>query len=367
MSNQEMQFADPDWKPSQQLDQKTSSGEREANNPQPINPDYREQNQWRAAPPAPTQQEGYTGLRPYAGPPPQQMQGGNFRPQYRRRGRGPWFWIILAIIIVSLMSGGFGSFNGFDHNRFGNNHIVEKHEYAVTGQPKIIINDTNGNIQVNVGAANSEVIIQTDKESNFSGNANSIQANIHQDSLNLIRATVPDGQPGSVDFTVTVPQGADLQLQTNSGDINVTGIDGKMTLTTISGNINASNDVINGPSSLSTTSGDITAKQTTLSNQATITTTSGDINFDGTIGTTGTYQFQTNSGSVDLTVPSAPPFHVDALTTSGSINSSDFPGVQKSDLGSGAKASGNVGGSSSHPGAKLIINTGSGDINLNQG
>src|SRR6266566_5650026 len=100
MSNQEMQFADPDWKPSQQLDPKTSPGEREASNPQPINTDYREQNQWRAAP---TQQEGYTGLRPYASPPPQQMQGGNFRPRYRRRGRGPWFWIILAIIIVSLM------------------------------------------------------------------------------------------------------------------------------------------------------------------------------------------------------------------------------------------------------------------------
>jgi DUF4097 and DUF4098 domain-containing protein YvlB len=367
MSNQEMQFADPDWKPSQQLDPKTSPGEREAYNPQPINTDYREQNQWRAAPPAPTQQEGYTGLRPYAAPPPQQMQGGNYRQrQYRRRGRGPWFWIILAIIIVSLMSGGFGSFNSFDHNRFGNNHILEKHEYTVTGQPKIIINDTNGNIQVNVGAVNSDVIILADKGSSLFGNANNIQTNIHQDSPNQINASVPDGQQGSVDFTVTVPQGTDLKLVTNSGDINVTGVDGQMTLTTMSGNINTSNDVINGSSSINTTSGDITAKQTALSNPAIISTRSGDINFDGTIGPTGTYQFQTNSGRVDLTMPPTPPFHVDATTTSGSINS-DYSAVQKSDLGSGASASGDVGGSSSQPGAKLIINTGSGDISLHQG
>ena len=75
MSNQEMQFADPDWKPSQQLDTKTNPQEQEVYNPQPINADSREQNQWRTAPPAQPQQEGYTGLRPYTGPKTGQMQG----------------------------------------------------------------------------------------------------------------------------------------------------------------------------------------------------------------------------------------------------------------------------------------------------
>ena len=369
MSDQEMQFADPDWKPSQQLDPKTNPGERETYNPQPINTDFREQNQWRTAPPSPAQQEGYTGLRPYAAPPPQQMQGGNYRQrQYRRRGRGPWFWIILAIIIISLMSGGFGSRGGFgfgpDHS--GNNQVVDKHEYTVADQPTIIIKDTNGSVQVNVGSPQHDVIIQVVKESSFFGNANSIQTNIHQDSPNLINASVPVGQQGSVDFNVTVPQGADLQLQTNSGDINVTGVTGQMTLTTNSGNINASNDVIKSTSSITTNSGDITAQQTQLSDQAKISTNSGNITFLGTIGTTGTYQFQTDSGRVDLSVPSSPAFHVDASTTSGSITS-DFPGLQKIDLGSGAKETGDVGGSSSQPGAKLIINSGSGDINLHQG
>src|SRR2546425_5725812 len=113
MSNQEMQFADPDWKPSQQLHKKESPQEQEAYRPQPINADPREQQQWRAAQAAPPQQEGYAGLPPYAGIAPQQMQGRDFRqPQYRRRGRSPWLWIILAILFISLMSGGFRSFNG---------------------------------------------------------------------------------------------------------------------------------------------------------------------------------------------------------------------------------------------------------------
>ena len=281
MSNQEMQFADPDWKPSQQLDTKTNPQEQEVYNPQPVNADSREQNQWRAAPSAPPQQEGYTGLRPYTGPEPGQMQGGNFRQRsYRRRGRGPWFWIILAIIIISLMSGGFRSFNGFgpDHSPFNQNQMMGSPiNYTVTGLPTIVINDANGNVTVTVGK-NNDVVIQPVNGNTLFGNPNSIQPNISQNG-NTINASVPDGQQGSVDFTVTVPQGANLQLQTESGDITVNGVDGQMTLATSSGSINASNDVLNGSSIM--------------------TTNSGDIRFDGTVGTSGTCLLYTSPSPRD--------------------------------------------------------------------
>src|SRR5216684_3917996 len=163
MSNQEMQFADPDWKPSQQLDTKTNPQEQEVYNPQPINADSREQNQWTAAPSAPPQQEGYTGLRPYTGPEPQQMQSGNFRQRpYRRRGRGPWFWIILALIIIAMTSGGFRSFNGpsFGPNPFNQKQIeVKPIDYTVNVQPTIVINDPNGNVTVTEGKSNIDVTI----------------------------------------------------------------------------------------------------------------------------------------------------------------------------------------------------------------
>jgi DUF4097 and DUF4098 domain-containing protein YvlB len=90
-----------------------------------------------------------------------------------------------------------------------------------------------------------------------------------------------------------------------------------------------------------------------------MTTNSGDIRFDGTVGTSGTDQFLTSSGSVDLTVPSTSAFHVDATTNSGSI---DIQGVNTNS--SGTKASGDVGVGSQVQGTGVSINTDSGDIHL---
>jgi hypothetical protein len=309
MSNQEMQFADPDWKPSQQLDTTNNPLEQDVYTPQPINSDYREQNKWGTAGSSAPEQEGYTGLRPYAGPIPGQMQGGNFRSRpYRRRGRGPWLWIILALIIISLASGGMHSFNGFDgeHNPFNKPQIVGKPiDYKVTGQATIVINDPNGNVTVTTGQTNTDVIIQPVNGNSFSGNPNDIQSNIIQ-SANNITANIQE----PVDLQVTVPEGATLNLNTNDGDIS----------------------------------------------------------FNGTIGITGTYKFQTTNGNVNLNVPTTPSFLLNASTSSGSINSNGFPNVnvQDSNSGPGANVNGEVGVSPQGKGANVTITTGAGDINLNQ-
>ena len=226
MSNQEMQFADPDWKPSQQLNTNNIPQEQEEYTPQPINSDYREQNKWGSAPSSSPQQEGYTGLRPYAGPVPGQMQGSNYRQRpYSRRGRGPWFWIILAFIIFSLISGGsrfsggFGSGNGpdFNHGPFIQKQFVgPTYDYTVNGQANIVINDPNGKVTVTEGQSNTDVSIQPLGENGFSGNPNDIQQGINQNG-NTITATISD----PVDLQVTVPNGANLNLNTGSGDITV--------------------------------------------------------------------------------------------------------------------------------------------------
>lgn len=315
MSNQEMQFADPDWKPSQQLNTNNIPQEQETHTPQPINADYREQNKWGAAPSSPPQQEGYTGLRPYAGPIPGQMQGGNFRQRpYSRRGRGPWFWIILAFIVISLVSGGsrfgngfgYGNGSGFDHNSFPQKQMmVNPIDYSVApGQATIVINDPNGNVNVTEGQSKSDVIIQPLNGNPFPGNPNNIQQNINQ-SGNTITATSLD----SVDLQVTIPAGAHLTLNTGTGTIN----------------------------------------------------------FDGTLDNSGTYQFQTTNGDINLTVPPSSAFHLDALTNSGSINSSvPNVNVQDNTSGSGQYVNGNVGGSLQSQGVNIVIRSDSGDINLNQ-
>ena len=341
MSDQEMQFADPDWKPSQQLDTNTKQQKQEAYTPQPINSEYREQNKWDPAQSTLPQQEGYTGLRPYAGPVPGQMQGGNYRQRpYSRRGRGPWFWIILAFIVISLISGGsrfgrgFGYGPSFDRNPVEQKQMMAKPvDYTVNGQATIVINDPDGNVTVTEGQSNTNVSIN---------NPNNLPLTSNQSADGkTINVNAQDNGQGPVDLNVVVPQNTSLQLKTDSGDINVNGIEGQMRLISNSGSINTSNDV--------------------LSSSTTMTTISGDINFDGTISTGGNYQFNTTSGTVTVALPSSPAFHVVATTNSGSIN---IPGVPKNS--SGTQATGDVGANSQVQGTNVTMNSDSGDLTLHQ-
>jgi len=342
MSNQEMQFADPDWKPSQKLDAKTGTQEQETFIPEPINADSRER--WNTPPPPPPRQEMYTGLPPYAGATPQQPVRGQYRQgPYRRGGRGIWFWVILAFIIISLMGGGFGSaFRFGDGGRAGgppfngsqSSSIIEgPRVFSVSGTPTVVINGDGGAITVQTSAKSNSVSVQDTKNGGFFGNSgdpNNIQVTSSQDG-NKITTNVQDNGQGSVDFTVTVPQDASLQLNTNSG-------------------------------------GDITIDGVTLSGNSTITTDSGIISFNGAIGTSGTGgtdQFTTSSGVIDLNVSADSAFHLNASTNSGSINTSDFPSVTVNQAGT--QATGNVGTASKGQGATVTLKADIGKINVNQG
>ena len=356
MSDQEMQFADPDWKPSQKLDSKTGAQEQETFIPEPINANSRER--WNTAPPPP-QQEMYTGLPPYAGATPQQPIRGQYRGgSYRRGGRGIWFWVILAFIIISLMGGGFGSaFNRFgDGSRFTGpqangpqSGIVESpHIFSVSGTPTVVINGDGGAITVQTSADAHTVIVQDTKNPRFFGNSsdpNDIQVTSSKNG-NTITTTAQDNGQGTVDFTITVPQDANLQLNTSSGDISVGGVSGQVALQTDSGNINVTNDTISGTSTITTTSGDVGLSQTTLSNGATINTQSGNIN---------------------LTVPANSAFHLNATTNSGTMNTSDFPSVkQQTNNQGGTQATGNVGNASQSQGATVTLNTDSGNVDVHR-
>src|SRR6266566_3987252 len=365
MSDQEMQFADPDWKPTQPLQKKMSTQTPEAYTPRPINEDVREQPQQPVREIPSEQQGAYAGLPPYAGTmsaqPGERYQ---YRRAYRRRGRGLWFWIILAILFFSFMGGGFGALG-----RIGQKTLDDPHSINVNGTPTIVIREDNGNIHVHQDGTGNTVLIDATKETGFFDNPSNIHVNVNQDpaNANIINVTVDTGNNNAfssrqVDFNVTVPQGANLQLKTTSGDISVDGVNGQASLTTESGNIQASGDTFSGTSTISATSGDISMDQATLNGQLNVTTTSGDIHFNGAVNAGQTYQFQADSGNVDIGLPGSSNFSVDGSTNSGSINTDDFPGLngQQNDSGS---ITGQVGAA---PGASFTIHTGSGDINIHQ-
>lgn len=363
MNNQEMQFAEPEQRPPQSTIGNNPDAQ-EPYTPQPVNMDPREQPQWEAMP-AQEEGYGYRGEAPYIGPAPEKIGVGPYAGRQRaaRRRRGPWFWIILVLIIVAIlgasshrMIGGFGP----------HHHIQEptKHFAGFTSTPTIVVNNDAGNISVQTSTDNSVTINATEQSGGFLDN-NAQVTYTQSDDKNTIHVDVGNSSffnGGGVDFALTVPANTNLTLKTESGDISVSNVNGQIALTTSSGSIQATDDTFTGATTLQTESGDINATRDTLTNASTLKTDSGSVTFDGSIGASGTYHFQTDSGDVNVSLPSNSPFHVDASTGSGSI-SSDFPEVNVQSNDSGANAHGDVGTS---PNATVNLTTDSGSIHLQQ-
>jgi len=390
MSDQEMQFADPDWEPTRPSQIQAGAQQSPVYTPRPVNDDLRERSQRPIVETPPAQDEVYAGLPPYAGAMPAQPRQAPYRYQRmpgRRRRRGAWFWIIIAILFFSLLGGGSNALGSI-----GQKSVTQENAFNTLpggSAPTIVIHEAAGNIHVHRG---NDINIEDIKKSSFFDDPNNIKVEFDPEG-NTINVIVEMGtsffSSRSVDFNITIPQNANLDLQTNSGDVSVDDTSGQITLSTVSGNISTTNDTFADHSLLSATSGDIHSRGDTFSGQvgiatvsgdvsmdhdtldgpAKVNTTSGDIHFNGTLASSpsssATYQFNTISGDISIALPSSANFNVQALTTSGSIHSNDFPSinVQDTNQGSGSQASGTVGVS---PYASLNIGTTSGDITIQQ-
>jgi hypothetical protein len=271
-----------------------------------------------------------------------------------RRRRGPWLGCLIAFIIIPFLCAGaalVGTLLGFGLGIGGalRNSVTEPaRTFTVGASPALILTSNGGSVTVNRGSTNS-IIVQAKKYASFGGNFNDIEINYGQSGSTVNVAVHESGRfnffnSTNVDFTITVPPITDLQLTTNAGSINVSGIRGKM--------------------SLMSNAGIIRATQASLTGSSIFTTNAGDINFNGTIGTSGTYDFETNAGSIDMTLTGTASFHVNATTDVGSINTSFPVTVNHSDVLTGAIANGDVG---TAPQATLTLKANVGSIGLNRG
>ncbi|HET8853135.1 MAG TPA: DUF4097 family beta strand repeat-containing protein [Ktedonobacteraceae bacterium] len=339
MSNQEMQFADPEWRPPQQGN--VNNGEQEPYIFQPINTDLREQPQDHAVPP-PQQERVYTGAAPYADSQTEKIGVGQFEQRPHRRG-SPWLWLIIVLIAFALMGRIASPFFG-PRPHPQSEQYLKPASFSVGIHPTIVINDNFGTIQVQAGATNTVTFNPTQEDDSF-GNTPQINYDPSPDG-NTITVTVEDNGFGSsgqegVNLDVTVPATADLQIKAGPGDIDVSGVSGQMLLETGSGSIDASHD--------------------TLSGQSTLNTGNGEITLNSSLDPHGSYRLQTGSGDIEITLPGNTSVHVKATTGSGDITS-NFAEVnlQPPDA---HEAHGDIG---NPPRAELILQTGSGSISLNK-
>ncbi len=161
-----------------------------------------------------------------------------------------------------------------------------------------------------------------------------------------------------VDYTVTLPAGANVILQTVSGDVRVQRLSGEVRAESYNGNVSAANskrvralrsmsgniDVTDSESdelNADTLSGQILIRklkgrvidlktitgnavlQDVAAERAVVQSTAGALEYGGRLLRSGSYQFQTHSGNIRVLPAGNPGFDLEAMTYSGDLRS-DF-------------------------------------------
>ena len=291
----------------------------------------------------------------YPGPGQQPYYGPYYGPPYAppRRRHSAWPWIILAVFLVLVftwIAGVAFTIGGFNFSPYTNSVTETPRHFAVSATPNVVINNDIGSIHVRSGGEGSDVTIEATKHAGFGGNVKDVQVSYAQNSTaNTVTVNVDRTSNStffnspSVDFQVTVPSNASLELKTNTGGLDVSGVSGRMSVRSNTGSVEVSDG--------------------TLSSGSVLSTNTGSIMFNGSISQTGSYQFTTNTGSINVTLPASSSFHLDATTDTGSITS-DFQGVYVQHPNfTGAVAHSDVGSSSQ---ATVTMSTNTGSINLHE-
>jgi hypothetical protein len=252
----------------------------------------------------------------------------------KRKRRNPWFAILLALLSISLIIVGIGLLVFASITMAGvallvltilllvagvglfitagvyvvlSTERVETRHFSVTGHPHIVVQNEIGTIHVKAGSDADTVTFKTKLHTRRFGKAAHTNWVCYEQSVegNEIRAEVERvltpgiNLPQPIDFDITLPANADLELLTSVGDIRVTGISGQLSLMSDSGSMYVQRGLLTGHSMLKTSI--------------------GSINFHEGIDPYGTYQFATETGSVTVILPDDTAFELDASTNLGTI------------------------------------------------
>lgn len=371
MSEQEMQFADPEWQPPGLASQPV----HEAARPQPVNEPARGATGTMDEDASSDYERGYRAQKPLDDTYYQedereqqfrQQPGYQAPPRRRSTWRRPWLWILLILIIASLpfdgeealflsrdillglIIGGMIAASIFFINRGRRApapDVVETHTYAVGVQPRIVIRNNVGAVRVRSDGEQNEVTVRVTRHTGGWFGAVGTASVSYDQNIEKNRVTVKADSgwsilgKRSVDFDITVPRLADLDLKTDAGSVSVVGVSGQMTLSSNAGSVAASQVMLRGDSKLKTDAGSVT--------------------FSGALDPFGSYLLSTDAGGITVLLPEDASFQLDARTDVGSIRS-DFVLATRL-VFPGAKARCDVG---SPPYPRLKLRTDVGSINI---
>jgi len=296
----------------------------------PINSDPREQAQRHEMPPTEGNEEEYKGYSEgYNGQPygeAWQAEGEKIQPRQKSRKRRGMKPLVIALIIIALLVGLAGMSNT---NFRGAERTTPAQVFTISSAPTLVLNNGNGDVHIHAGNAGNVVVSARERGFGMMSDDEGQVVKTEQqgDTITISPVRRSNMFGGQVDLDITVPTTINLELHTSSGEINVEGVDGKMTLVSDSGEIRGSN--LTGSFNISTNSGDVKLEDSTLRGENNFRSNNGKLDFQGSLDPQGSYQFQTNNGDVELKLPEASSFHLTHTTNHGSFDN-DFPQAENS-------------------------------------
>jgi DUF4097 and DUF4098 domain-containing protein YvlB len=167
--------------------------------------------------------------------------------------------------------------------------------YTPEHRAHLTLSNVNGNIRVVAWEKRTIVARVT------SGSPDSVEDRVNGDEITI--ATRLNLRPRRIDFDVSVPPETSITIKNIMGEIELRGIAGHVSVTSIGSDVRLTR--MNSPS-------------------VDVVVTSGDIFFDGELRDGGSYTLQSMRGDLDVTLPSATPFNLNARALSENINLGSF-------------------------------------------
>jgi hypothetical protein len=229
--------------------------------------------------------------------------------------------LIFALIALASLTTGASSYASFERT------------YSVRGPAQLTISNINGSIFVKAWNRKSINVRATGPS------AASIQDRVirNEISISVKRSLRFD----RVDFEVLVPADTSLSLKNVIGKIEIQGVDGYLSVNSFDSDVRL----------VGTRSASVDVK-----------VTSGNVYFDGELQTDGSYTLQSVKGDIDVTIPSASSFSLNARALSENINLGGF----MSNMGGITRWAKGITGTHQQGGPRLTLTTYTGRILLHK-
>jgi hypothetical protein len=216
--------------------------------------------------------------------------------------------------------------------------VTTPYDLALAGATRIAVHTSGGHIAIKPGTADA-LHVEAERVAHTESAARALSVTVALESGGQVASVDWSGpaEDQHVSFTVTVPPGLPLDLNSGGGDLTADGL---------SAGLDAQ-----------TRGGDIVV--THYHGTATLHTGGGDIRFDGTL--TGENVLQTFGGSIDATVPAQSRLVVSAQSGGGTL-SNDF-GLPVTPEGIGRRFDGMLGDGTA---GSLELSTSGGNVTLHR-